>query len=129
MPVLRYAARHLLKWPGIHPRRDSRPRARHRCQHRAVQRRELSLSPAAALSRTGSLVQLSSTNEATNVMRDRFSYARYLEVQQRQQVFSDVALSVGNVFTLTGRGDLEQLHGAARVSGAAARTRTRAGAR
>jgi len=44
-------------------------------------------------------------------MRDRFSYARYLEVQQRQQVFSDVALSVGNVFTLTGRGDLEQLTG------------------
>jgi hypothetical protein len=54
---------------------------------------------------------LSSTNEATNVMRDRFSYAHYLEVQQRQQVFSDVALSVGNVFTLTGRGDLEQLTG------------------
>ncbi len=32
-------------------------------------------------------------------------------MQQRQQVFSDLALSVGNAFTLTGRGDPEQLIG------------------
>src|SRR6187431_446835 len=51
------------------------------------------------------LVRLSSTNEETNLTRGRFSYSRYLEVQQRQQVFSDLALSAGNVFTLTGRGD------------------------
>jgi len=51
------------------------------------------------------------TNPATNLTRVGFSYSRYLEVQQRQQVFSDLALSVGNGFTLTGRGDPEQLIG------------------
>ena len=57
----------------------------------------------------GRLVRLSSTNEAQNFVRVGFSYPRYLEVQQRQQVFSDLALSAGNAFTLTGRGDPEQL--------------------
>jgi predicted permease len=59
----------------------------------------------------GRLVRLSSTNEAQNLTRAGFSYPRYLEVQQRQQVFSDLALSAGNAFTLTGRGDPEQLVG------------------
>jgi hypothetical protein len=57
------------------------------------------------------LVRLSSTNAETNLTRGRFSYSRYLDVQQRQQVFSALALSAGNVFTLTGRGDPEQLTG------------------
>jgi hypothetical protein len=57
------------------------------------------------------LVRLSSTNEAQNFIRTGFSYPRYLEVQQRQQVFGDLALSVGNAFTLTGGGDPEQLFG------------------
>ena len=57
------------------------------------------------------LVRLSSTHEETNLTRGRFSYSRYLEVQARQQVFSDLALSVADVFTLTGRGDPEQLEG------------------
>jgi predicted permease len=57
------------------------------------------------------LVRLSSTNEETNFTRGLFSYSRYLEVQKRQQVFSDLALSAGNAFTLTGRGDPEQLVG------------------
>jgi predicted permease len=57
----------------------------------------------------GRLVRLSSTNEAQNLTRVGFSYPRYLAVQQRQQVFSDLALSAGNAFTLTGRGDPEQL--------------------
>ena len=55
------------------------------------------------------LVRLSSTNEAQNLTRVGFSYPRYLEVQQRQEVFSDVAFSTGNAFTLTGRGDPEQV--------------------
>src|SRR5688572_23317400 len=55
------------------------------------------------------LVRLSSTNEGQNLTRAGFSYPRYLEVQQRQQVFSDLALAAGNAFTLTGRGDPEQL--------------------
>jgi predicted permease len=55
------------------------------------------------------LVRLSSTNEAQNLTRVGFSYPRYLEVQQRQQVFSDLAFSAGNALTLTGRGDAEQL--------------------
>jgi predicted permease len=57
------------------------------------------------------LVRLSSTHEAQNLRRVGFSYPRYLEVQQRQQVFSDLAFSAGNAFTLTGRGDPEQLIG------------------
>ena len=57
------------------------------------------------------LVRLSSTHEQTGLTRGRFSYARYLDVQRRQPVFSDLALSAANVFTLTGRGDPEQLTG------------------
>jgi len=57
------------------------------------------------------LVRLSSTNTANNLTRVGFSYSRYLEVQERQQVFSDLALAIGNAFTLTGRGDPEQLIG------------------
>jgi predicted permease len=57
----------------------------------------------------GRLVRLSSTHEAQNFTRVGFSYPRYLEVQQRQQVFSHLALSAGNAFTLTGRGDPQQL--------------------
>ena len=55
------------------------------------------------------LVRLRSTEEASNLRRVGFSYSRFLEVQQRQQVFSDLALSAGNAFTLTGRGDPEQV--------------------
>ena len=57
------------------------------------------------------LVRLSSTSEENNLTRAGFSYPRYLEVQQRQEVFSALALSAGNAFTLTGRGDPEQLIG------------------
>jgi predicted permease len=57
------------------------------------------------------LVRLSSTSEENNLTRVGFSYPRYLDVQERQQVFSDLALSAGNAFTLTGRGDPEQLIG------------------
>ena len=57
------------------------------------------------------LVRLASTDEAQNLRRVGFSYPRYLEVQERQQVFSDLALSAGNAFTLTGRGDPEQVIG------------------
>jgi predicted permease len=57
----------------------------------------------------GRLVRLSSTDEAQNLRRVGFSYPRYLEVEQRQQVFSELALSAGNAFTLTGRGDPEQV--------------------
>ena len=57
------------------------------------------------------LVRLSSTNEAQNLTRVGFSYPRYLAVQEQQQVFSDLALSIGMPFTLTGRGDPEQLIG------------------
>ena len=59
----------------------------------------------------GRLVRLSSTSQEQNLTRVGFSYSRYLEVQQRQTVFSDLALSTGNAFTLTGRGDPEQLIG------------------
>jgi len=57
----------------------------------------------------GRLVRLTSTDEAHNLRRVGFSHTRYVEVQQRQQVFSDLGLSAGNAFTLTGRGDPEQV--------------------
>jgi hypothetical protein len=57
------------------------------------------------------LVRLASTNREHNLTRVLFSYSRFLEVQQRQQVFTDLALSAGNAFTLTGRGDPEQVIG------------------
>jgi hypothetical protein len=57
----------------------------------------------------GRLVRLSSTDEAHKLTRVGLSYSRFLEVQQRQQVFSDLALTAGNAFTLTGRGNPEQL--------------------
>ena len=59
----------------------------------------------------GRLVRLSSTNEAQNLTRTGFSYPRYLEVQRQQRVFSDLALSAFNAFTLTGKGDPEQILG------------------
>jgi predicted permease len=58
------------------------------------------------------LVRLASTNQENDLIRVGFSYSRFIEVQQRQQVFSDLALSAGNAFTLTGRGgDPEQVIG------------------
>jgi hypothetical protein len=57
------------------------------------------------------LVRLASTLREQNLARVGFSYPRFLEVQQRQQVFSHLAFSAGNGFTLTGRGDPEQLFG------------------
>src|SRR4029453_12200319 len=47
------------------------------------------------------LVRLSSTSGAQRLTRVGFSYPRFLAVQQRQQVFSHLAMSVGNAFTLT----------------------------
>lgn len=57
------------------------------------------------------LVRLSSTHEARHLTRVGFSLPRYTEVQKRQQVFAGMALSAGNGFTWTGRGDPEQLIG------------------
>ena len=57
------------------------------------------------------VVRLSSTNVEQNLTRTGFSYPRFLEVKERQQVFSDLALSAFNAFTMTGRGDPEQVVG------------------
>jgi predicted permease len=64
-----------------------------------------------AFSEPDRLVRLSSTNEEQNFIRVGFSYPRFLEVQQRQDVFSHLALAVFNAFTLTGKGDPEQVIG------------------
>jgi predicted permease len=57
------------------------------------------------------LVRLSSTNEADQLIRVGFSHPRFLEVEQRQQVFSALTRGAFNAFTWTGRGDPEQLIG------------------
>ena len=64
-----------------------------------------------AFSEPDRLVRLSSTNEEQNFIRTGFSYPRFLEVQQRQEVFSHLAIAVFNAFTLTGKGDPEQVIG------------------
>ena len=75
------------------------------------------------------LVRLSSTNEENNLTRVGFSYPRYLEVQQRQQVFSDLALSAGQCVHVDRPRRSGTAHWTAGVSGAVTRTRTRAAAR
>ena len=55
------------------------------------------------------LVRLSSTNTQQNLTRVGFSFPRFQDVQQRQDVFSDLALSIFTAFTLTGHGDPEQV--------------------
>ena len=56
------------------------------------------------------LVRLASTDESRDVERFPLSYPRFLTVQQQPRVFSALAFSTGNAFTLTGRGDPEQLN-------------------
>ena len=111
MPQLRYAARRLLKSPGF--------------TLVAVLGLALAIGANVALfsvvnsvflrplpyKEPNRLVRLSSTSEAQNLTRVGFSYPRFLEVQQRQQVFSDLALAAFNAFTLTGRGHPEQVIG------------------
>ena len=57
------------------------------------------------------LVRLSSTNTKQELTRVGFSYPRFEDVQKRQDVFSDLSLSIFNAFTLTGHGDPEQVAG------------------
>ncbi len=55
------------------------------------------------------LVRLSSTDQSREVDRFGFSYTRYQAVLAQPGVFSALAFSAPNAFTLTGRGDPEQL--------------------
>ena len=110
-PVLRFAARQLLKSPGF--------------TLVAVVGLALGIGANVALfsvvnsvllrplpyPEPDRLVRLASTDKENNRTRVGFSYPRFLDVQQRQQVFSDLALSAGNTYTLTGRGDPEQVIG------------------
>src|SRR5262249_54773546 len=57
------------------------------------------------------LVRLRSTNEAQNLIPLGFPYSRFVAVRGEPPTVSDLALSLGNGFTLTGRGDPEQLVG------------------
>jgi predicted permease len=58
------------------------------------------------------IVRLASTvPDSAAFTRVGFSYPRYLAVKGQQQVFSDLAFSVFNAFTLTGRGDPVQIVG------------------
>jgi predicted permease len=55
------------------------------------------------------LVRLASTHTPQNLTRVGFSYPRFLEVRERQDVFSHMALASFGAFTLTGKGDPEQV--------------------
>ena len=71
------------------------------------------------------LVRLSSTHTPQNLTRVGFSYPRFLEVRERQDVFSHMALATFGAFTLTGNGDPEQARRALRVGRDAAGARAR----
>ena len=57
------------------------------------------------------LVQLTSSAPERQLDNAPFSWPRYVVVRDGQQVFSDVAVAAFNAFTLTGRGDPEQVQG------------------
>lgn len=57
------------------------------------------------------LVRLASTQPELNLTRANFSHPRYLAVKERQEVFSHLAFAAGNGFTVTGRGDPQQVVG------------------
>src|SRR5262245_23245412 len=57
------------------------------------------------------LVQLESSQPEKNINQFGFSWPRYLAVQDGQKVFSDLAISVFTGFTITGRGEPEQVRG------------------
>jgi putative ABC transport system permease protein len=57
------------------------------------------------------LVQLESSQPEKNINQFGFSWPRYLAVQDGQKVFSDLGISVFTAFTITGRGEPEQVRG------------------
>jgi predicted permease len=57
------------------------------------------------------LVRLTSSQPERNINQFDFSYTRYLAVRDAQTVFSSLAYSIGTGFTVTGRGDPEQVQG------------------
>ncbi|MGA9341970.1 MAG: ABC transporter permease, partial [Rhodanobacteraceae bacterium] len=59
----------------------------------------------------GRIVQVSSDLPDRGLTQIGFSYPRMLAVRERQQVFSDLSISTQNAFTVTGRGDPEQVRG------------------
>jgi len=59
----------------------------------------------------GRLVRLSSTQPEKNFDHIDFSYPRFLAIRDGQTVFSDLGLGVLTAFTVTGRGDADQVFG------------------
>ncbi len=59
----------------------------------------------------GRLVLLQSSQPEKNIDGFPFSYPRFLAVQEGQQVFSDLGLGIFTGFTVTGRGEPEQVQG------------------
>src|SRR5436190_8736444 len=57
------------------------------------------------------LVQLVSSQPEKDIRAFPFSYPRFLAVRDGQTVFSDIALAVFTGFTVTGRGDPDQVQG------------------
>ena len=60
---------------------------------------------------SGNIVQLTSSIPERNFNGVGFSWPRWLAVQERQQAFSEMAIAAQTGFTLTERGDPEQLGG------------------
>ena len=57
------------------------------------------------------IVQLTSTEAERQLDKVGFSWPRMLTVRDRQQVFSDLSVSAQTAFTVTGRGDADQVLG------------------
>jgi putative ABC transport system permease protein len=57
------------------------------------------------------IVQVTSTEADRNLDRIQMSWPRLQAVRERQDVFSEMSISSGTAFTVTGRGDAEQVQG------------------
>src|SRR6187399_2361779 len=57
------------------------------------------------------IVQITSSLPERQLNRAGFSWPRLQVVRERQQVFSDMSVSLASAFTVTGKGDPEQVVG------------------
>ena len=96
----------------VHARRRTRPRARNRRQRRALQRRQLGVPPAAALSRAGAAGQVELDERGAAASRaSAFRIRASSRCSSGSRCSATSRSRSGNAFTLTGRGDPEQLIG------------------
>ena len=112
---VRYALRMLVQEPRLHRRSGRLARPRHRREHRDLQRHNALLLRPLPYEDADRIAILWNDRPGLNVAQDWFSTGQYLDIRTDNQVFSEVAATIGASFNLTGRGLPERVDGA-RVS-------------